>query len=371
MRMTIPHTITVLVSCATGLILIAVGTLDLRGNTDSHPDLFGTSAGTLRHVQSRAARHKAVDFLVSRQTRQGSWEDYSIPRIGVGDIWATAMVAFAFTSVSDATGGSQSLALACDNATTWLLLKKKCTGWGYNEASFPDADITAWVIRSGLCNGEHAKHLDLSAYQRSSGGLATYAEKAGNWSMEHPDVTANVLLGLQDNPWDRGVRIDDALDYLVGIQRADGSWPAYWWTSPFYTTNLAVELLASRPAHRGSLMAGINFVLSNQNEDGGWGIAGSNTIDTAMCVRALAILQACGPNLIEAIDLLEGVAWLLEHQGSDGSWPASPILRVPPPHGDRVPTVYADTNRVISSALALDALCTVDRAFADSSHRAE
>ena len=130
------------------------------------------------------------------------------------------------------------------------------------------------------------------------------------WCSSHACVTAAV----------GGPRVEE---YLRQTQRADGSWPAYWWKGDGCATALAVETVGGDSIDRAV----------------GWAVAqieameftpamARSPFETAWCVRLLA--QARAPAADAALE--RALAWLVESQRPDGSWRPSARLRIPPPH---------------------------------------
>jgi hypothetical protein len=76
------------------------------------------------------------------------------------------------------------------------------------------------------------------------------------------------------------------------------------------------------------LESAIDFLLKNQNADGGWGSVrgkGSNTESTSLSVLAL---KSANRDLLEK-SIERGIHWLVERQRVDGSWSLNDTSRVP------------------------------------------
>ena len=72
----------------------------------------------------------------------------------------------------------------------------------------------------------------------------------------------------------------------------------------------------------------IDFLLKNQNADGGWGAVpgkGSNTESTSLSVLAL---KSASRDTLEK-SLQGGIHWLATRQRADGSWPLNDRSKVP------------------------------------------
>ncbi len=123
-----------------------------------------------------------------------------------------------------------------------------------------------------------------------------------------------------------------ALAYLEKEQEADGSWFGRWGVNYIYGTWSALSALNAAGADpQGPVVRkAVNWLLSIQNEDGGWG---ENCESYALDYKgytpapstasqtgwALIGLMAAGEVGHPAVD--RGIAWLMRTQGSDGLWP--------------------------------------------------
>jgi len=173
----------------------------------------------------------------------------------------------------------------------------------------------------------------------------------GGWAFEfanvhYPDIddTAEVVMALRRAAG--GAHSDAAcrraVDWVVGMQSADGGWGAFDADNnselpnklPFFdfgvvtdpptadVTAHVVEMLASEPSlsprAQDALRRGTQWLMSNQEADGSyWGRWGVNHVyGTAAVIPALvaAGVAVKGPNITAAVN------WLVEHQNPDGGW---------------------------------------------------
>jgi hypothetical protein len=129
------------------------------------------------------------------------------------------------------------------------------------------------------------------------------------------------------------------------IQFKDGSIPAYWWTSPFYTASLLAEAYPLLSAS--SLLAG---------RVGTWDSSlAANDFDLALLLSIHSSLGHRRPAERIAEDLRL-------RQRSDGGWSSSALLRLPP-REMRAPwkaidggRLFEDSNSVFTTATAVAAL---------------
>ena len=123
--------------------------------------------------------------------------------------------------------------------------------------------------------------------QNRDGGWPTFCRGWGKLPFDRSgtDITAHVIRGL--NCWIKNAssaKIEAAINrgfrFIEKHQRGDGSWLPLWFgnqdncddENPVYGT--VKVLLAFRDCHRLSSPAtikGLNWLISNQNKDGGWG----------------------------------------------------------------------------------------------------
>jgi squalene-hopene/tetraprenyl-beta-curcumene cyclase len=285
-----------------------------------------------------AAIRSALDHLRGARWHSGWWEDFDT-LAGPSRDWVTAYVGAALAESGDDAAYSMA-------EGAWRLLARHTRpqgGWGYNPSVPPDADSTAWALRLAAALGVDADEPRVAAgnafvtgHVLPAGGVTTFAAdgpiraftRVGpsvsfeGWCTAHACVSA--VVGGLDLPTTPTV-----LDYLRRTQRADGSWPAYWWKGNGYATALAVEALAG---------AGNPEDIPAIDQAARWAVGvlerrtfpRPSSFETAWCARVLLLRHEDNDDAATALE--HALTSLVETQRSQGSWPPSAKLRIPPPH---------------------------------------
>jgi squalene-hopene/tetraprenyl-beta-curcumene cyclase len=181
----------------------------------------------------------------------------------------------------------------------------------------------------------------LGELQNRDGGMPTFCRGWGNLPFDRSsaDLTAHTLRAINAwaSPWDdrlsRGM-----IAFLKSQQRPDGSWLPLWFgnqhagddENPTYGT---ARVLLAASSHLGAADAwgdpvqqGIDWILNNQNEDGGWG-GGKGTPssieETAHAIEALA--HFADPPIQQLRALHRGVDWLIARTDQGQRFDPAPI----------------------------------------------
>jgi prenyltransferase beta subunit len=182
-------------------------------------------------------------------------------------------------------------------------------GWGFNGTTGPDTDTTAYVLAFLLKVKEKVKNSDLTwllEQWQPSGGFSTYKGPQA-WGVAHADVTPLAYMVL---PTQQQVLLKpELLKFLEKNQLSDGTWPAYWWRTNFYSTFLNWQLCREL-----ELEIPIGY-LNNLGE--------VHSIFELAFVLGLFSFQACLNDLKEV--LLEE---LVARQSQEGGWEGGYNLRV-------------------------------------------
>jgi squalene-hopene/tetraprenyl-beta-curcumene cyclase len=233
-------------------------------------------------------------------------------------------------------------------------------GWAfqYRNAHYPDLDDTAVVVmamdRARRQSGAGQAYDEaiargvewIAGLQSANGGWAAFdADNVDHYLNNIPfadhgalldpptaDVSArciSMLAQLGETPASPVMRA--GLDYLERDQMADGSWFGRWGVNYIYGTWSALCALGAAGFDRArpSVAKAADWLITIQNEDGGWGEdctsykldyrgyepAPSNASQTAW---ALLGLMAAGEVDHPAVE--RGIAWLRRNQDASGLW---------------------------------------------------
>jgi squalene-hopene/tetraprenyl-beta-curcumene cyclase len=327
----------------------AVVMFDALGYPPGHPD--------------RASARRAIDrLLVIRDD-----EAYCQPC--VSPVWDTALAVHAMMEA-----GGEEAAAAAVRGLDWLrpLQELKARGdwaerrpnvrpggWAfqYRNAHYPDLDDTAVVVmamdrarrhqRTGDYDEAIARGVEWTVgLQSRNGGWGAFdADNVDDYLNNIPfadhgalldpptaDVSARCISMLaQLGTGANGSAMQAALEYLERGQEADGSWFGRWGVNYIYGTWSALCALnaAGRDATSSHIRKAVDWLVSIQNSDGGWGEdctsynldyrgyepAPSNASQTAW---ALLGLMAAGE--VEHPAVARGIAYLRQTQDATGLW---------------------------------------------------
>ena len=257
-----------------------------------------------------AAAQACIDFLASHQRDDGSWPiDTNLAT------WLTSLAARALTQTEHPVGLSNK-----------------------------QRDL----IRRYLLDSQHTEIHPFTV------------ARPGGWAWTHlsggvPDAddTSAALIALKRlGDADETIRraAENGLEWLLGLQNADGGWPTFcrgWGRLPFDRScaDITAHALRAYIAWRDHLGAGLRsrldravcrglgFLSHSQHTDGAWvplwfGNQSAQghlnpTYGTARVLEALCILHKRGFGRVVSM-LEKGRAWLLAAQNDDGGWGAGP-----------------------------------------------
>jgi squalene/oxidosqualene cyclase-like protein len=266
-------------------------------------------------------------------------------------------------------------------------------GWPFSTAEhgWPITDCTAEGLKTTLLIQQDSRHKIqdtripdarlkqaadlLLSMQNDTGGWASYeltrapewlellnpSEVFGNIMIDYSytECTSACVQGLaefkkhfpdyQSNEIDRSIQ--QGIRYILSQQRPDGSWYGSWAVCFTYGTWFAVEAIGmkARDEGRGEMQTAIeracDFLLSKQNEDGGWGESfesciekkyipstTSQVVNTSWAVMTLMAVEklrigSLKPAAIRAA-VEKGVQLIINRQQENGDWEQESISGV-------------------------------------------
>lgn len=267
-----------------------------------------------------------IRFLVNSVRPDGSWPiDTNLAT------WVTSLAIHALAQDPDddgswATHGLIDWHLGCQHRQRHPFTGADPGGWGWTNLSgaVPDGDDTpAAIIAIGRyvaradrtplqsrANQASSAGIDwLIRLQNRDGGIPTFCRGWGKLPFDRSstDLTAHLLRALRNSPVGSKAIANarrKALLFLAKSQHADGHWTPLWFgnqdhpdeENPIYGTSRVLLALADEPEMTRSADRGIDYLLSSQNDDGGWGGGPSrdpwsSIEETAVAVEALSTFR--------------------------------------------------------------------------------
>jgi squalene-hopene/tetraprenyl-beta-curcumene cyclase len=230
----------------------------------------------------------------------------------------------------------------------------ECGGWAFefHNDIYPDIDDTAVVALALLKGGDPEKVREplerarkwVVAMRSSNGAWAAFdrdnyrellyrlpfADFGAFIDPPTEDVTAHVvemLAALGSDVNDPAVR--SGVDYLRATQKPGGNWFGRWGVNHIYGTWCVISALTALGGQDEMVNRATAWLVERQNKDGGWGetcytyvdesFAGAGNSTPSQTAWAVLSFQAAGMSAHSACR--RGIAYLREHQQSDGTWP--------------------------------------------------
>ncbi len=322
---------------------------DALGYPPSHPD--------------RAIARKSVEKLLVVKDGEAYCQPCASP------VWDTALVCHTLLEL-----GAPETTAAAARALEWLkplqVLEVKGDwagerpdtrpgGWAfqYRNDHYPDLDDTAAVVMALDRARNAGAKLDCdSAIARGSEWVVGMQSKNGGWGafdadntyhylnnipfadhgalLDPPtaDVSARcigMLAQLGAGPGD--ARLTSAIAYLKEIQEKDGSWFGRWGVNYIYGTWSALAALngAGLPHDDPAIRRGAAWLISIQNDDGGWGedcdsyrldYRGYERAPSVASQTAWALLGLMAAGEIAHDSVARGIRYLQDTQRPHGLW---------------------------------------------------
>ncbi|WP_054692802.1 CARDB domain-containing protein [Geotalea toluenoxydans] len=234
-------------------------------------------------------------WLVSHQQADGSWTDYSLT---------------SERDTAEAVSTLQLFPLAQQQfqaGLQWL-----------NQTASSNTDFLARRIAATIKSGGDATALvqELLALRNVDGGWGT-----GRSFMSNAPDTALALKALAAAKYADQQVISKGIMYLQKMQASDGGWSSGTTTSLIQPTASVLNVLSAYRKDyslENSITSAMTFLAGKQNSDGGFGNSPSTVYDSAEAVMAL---HETG---MDRAAINKGVEYLLSQQAENGSWQESP-----------------------------------------------
>jgi squalene-hopene/tetraprenyl-beta-curcumene cyclase len=291
---------------------------------------------SIHKVMSAEERQRILDWLLDQQYRTvhpytnappGGWAWTDLPG-GVPDADDTAGALLALTLLGSSRGNEAPSecgvrSAECRMGSPSLLTSAATSRIDPRVREAAIAGVT-WLLN----------------LQNRDGGIPTFCRGWTNLPFDRSgsDLTAHALRAwlawLPRVPTTMQTPVVNALRHLRVNQRADGSWIPLWFgnqhslneDNPTYGTARVLQALAGldegeHPDVCGPKKRAVQWLLTAQNPDGGWG--GSSGVASSVEETALAVEALAGVDPSDGTDaplaLARGIEWLI-HRVEDGTW---------------------------------------------------
>jgi squalene-hopene/tetraprenyl-beta-curcumene cyclase len=319
--------------------------------------MFDVLGYSTEHPQ-RATARRAIEKLLAGHAEEAYCQPCLSP------IWDTGLVCHALLE----TVGEQARLQAC-KGLEWLIPKQildvqgdwvarrpdlRPGGWAfqYVNAHYPDVDDTAVVVMAmDRAGGMQFKEPMRAArewiigMQSANGGWGAFdadneyyylnnipfADHGALLDPPTEDVTARCVSMLAQIGESETPKIKRAIDYLRRTQREDGSWYGRWGMNYVYGTwsVLCALNVAGVDQTAVEFRKAVDWLVSIQNPDGGWGEDGSSykldyrgyeRAPSTASQTAWALLGLMAAGEIDHPAVRRGIDYLAREQGEDGFW---------------------------------------------------
>lgn len=293
---------------------------------------------------------KGLEFIKNRCNRENGY----VHRFNLSN-WDTGLT---LISLLESTKGKVNKSIS--KGIGFLQNSKLQSGnWGFAPeiTLYPDCDDTAIITRAILESG-----IDASKLRNTARWLIKMQNKDGGWSaftknqakkqkgtlpttiedslviLKDPsvaDITGHVIYVLAKLGYSKSSKvIRNGIKFLVNDQLDNGSWYGRWGLCYIYGTTRVLNCLhiLGHSTREPFVDRAINWLLSKQNQDGGWGehyiayfkescggVGRSTPCQTGWVVETLSRLIGTNHYAVK-----RGVDYLLGSQKTDGNWD-SPI----------------------------------------------
>ena len=306
-----------------------------------------------------------------------------------GDIFARAVLAsicldFAEIAADETDSTWQEIARREADYVAGARLRDRAGGWSY----FPQLpelppDLDSLAAALSLFSRAAPQHLPLCdepirlalAQQAPDGSLPTWILAPTNapslqrmmrrgverfWGAAiDVEVCARFLFSLHGaNLAGCADAVQRGAEFVASQQQPSGLWSATWYWGEIYGTWLCLRLLHRLQTAELAVSRAVEAVCRLQRADGGWGRWESVPLDTALAMWVL--LRNDGADQEEVLRPASRI--LLDHQANDGSWPATPWIKMDVGRATgRISHTLTYQSRTITTAFVVRSLMLIRR----------
>jgi len=317
------------------------------------------------------ATNLSLAYLKNQQESNGLLSDF-LTTAGFGTIWVSAYVGCMLAE--------QGLGKNITTALSEYFTNHQHAS--FNENIFMDGDSANFLSLYSALVGIHYDHSNWLSFEHE-GSWRTYTDANGlrkllhlsehhnvnGWIKEKNCVSAAAGYALKSTS-----HLNEAYtrtsNHLMNTQQADGSWKSYWWSSDIYATSYAVRALSSEGFNQKKL--GCAWIMSKK-ETGQNYWTNPATDKPSAFYTALALRSLMEFKESYNVEISAGINWLLSEQFEDGRWASDYILRIPDPdvvdpeevnewkHGSfGTGVIVDDHNSIFTTATVLNLLAAVN-----------
>ena len=267
-----------------------------------------TSFVVMSLAATKRAEHnvsrRGLEFLVNSMNEDGSWPIDTNLATWVTSLSINALAADPADDRAWCTPDLLDWHLGCQHEVRHPFTGAEPGGWGWSDLSgaVPDSDdtpaaILALAYMKPALDATQQQRCDaaiaagrawLLKLQNRDGGWPTFCRGWGKLPFDRSsnDLTAHALRALTVNKFadaKAGGMVNSGTRFLEKNQEPDGSWLPLWFgnqdrvdeSNPVYGTSRVLLAAASGSLSSQALGAGCQYLVENQNDDGGWGGGGS------------------------------------------------------------------------------------------------
>jgi len=269
----------------------------------------------------------------------------------VSPVWDTALSAHALLEAGEAPAGDPVKA-ACDWLRERQILelkgywaihapKLRSGGWAFQYANdyYPDVDDTA-VVGMALHRTDRPNYEEsvaraaewIEGMQSSDGGWGAFADHGALLDPPTEDVTGRCIGFMAQLGYERTHPvIERGIAYLKRTQQPNGSWFGRWGTNYIYGTWSVLCALnaAGEDMEADYIRRSVDWLVSRQNADGGWGESGdtywagheNDSAPSTPSQTAWALLALMAAGEVDHPAVERGIQFLIDHpREADGRW---------------------------------------------------